>query len=481
MVYFVMEFVEGRPLSAVVEDDGPLTVERTITLSLQACDALTVAHEGADGVVHRDLKLENLMLTTDRTGAEIVKILDFGIAKIAERETDSRLTTVGTLGTPGYAAPEQLRAEAVDARTDLFAYGVILYALLTGRDPWLGDPAHEGTDQIYDLMVQTERGQVIPFENTGVDVPPAMQNVVMKLLRRDPQERFQSARELKQALQRILAGGTDVDACSLRVLTDDPGVAVEVRSGRKVVAEGPTPLVANGLTSGALRVMVTDERFEATSLDVDLVAGAIEDVRIVTTPRKQTVVAALGRNRGPIAAVLVLVLAAAGAFFVKPWGVTLERSELNTRVAAGEIRSARLTAAGVEGRMARGPLATPFRVTIGNDARLEAVRALRDGGVDVDVSVETRRLIDQARSAQADLRYFGEDGNDVRSFAEQARLFDPDNAEARSLLLKVGERMAWDAEAASAEGEAARADELISRCLEMVPEHPRCTSLRGGG
>jgi serine/threonine-protein kinase len=153
--------------------------------------------------VHRDLKLENLMLMKDRSGEEMVKVLDFGIAKIAEREADSRLTTVGTLGTPGYAAPEQLRAESVDGRTDLFAFGVILYALLTGRDPWLGKVAYEPTDQIYELMVATDRAEVRPMAESGVEVPPAMAKVVLKLLRRDPAQRFQSARELRATLERL--------------------------------------------------------------------------------------------------------------------------------------------------------------------------------------------------------------------------------------------------------------------------------------
>src|SRR5690606_36392944 len=135
---------------------------------------------------------------------EMVKVLDFGIAKIAEREADSRLTTVGALGTPGYAAPEQLRAEAVDGRTDLFAFGVILYALLTGRDPWLGKLAHEPTHQIYELMAASDRAQVIPMAKTGVSVPPALGHVVARLLQRDPAERYQSSRELRYALQHVL-------------------------------------------------------------------------------------------------------------------------------------------------------------------------------------------------------------------------------------------------------------------------------------
>lgn len=205
LIYFLMEFVDGRSLGDVLREEGPLGVDRTVRLALQACDALIVAHEGPEGIVHRDLKLENLMVTTDRTGAEILKVLDFGIARLAERDPDSRLTTVGILGTPGYAAPEQIRAEDVDARTDLFAFGVILYLLLTGRDPWLGNPAGQSTEQIYELMLATDRGEVRPMAEAGRAILPAMERVVMRLLRRDPAERFQSARELKEALRRITA------------------------------------------------------------------------------------------------------------------------------------------------------------------------------------------------------------------------------------------------------------------------------------
>ena len=248
LIYLVMEYVEGRPLSKVVEEDGPFSVERAIKVGLHVCDALIAAH--AEPVVHRDMKLDNVMMTLDRNGEEVCKVLDFGIAKIAEKETDSRLTTVGTLGTPGYAAPEQLRAEAVDGRTDLFAFGVILYELLTGHDPWLSNLAHTSTTQIYELMVATERGDVRPWADTGVDVPPAMQNVVMKLMRRDPDQRYQTAEDLRDALLRVQEGAADVEAGSLRVLTDEPGVEVEVRSGRSVIAEGPTPCVANAVSAG---------------------------------------------------------------------------------------------------------------------------------------------------------------------------------------------------------------------------------------
>jgi serine/threonine protein kinase len=100
LVYFLMEFVEGRSLGDALGAEGPFPPDRVVRLAAQVCEALIVAHEGPEPVVHRDLKLENLMLTRAGAGEEIVKVLDFGIAKIAERDADSRLTTVGT-GRPG--------------------------------------------------------------------------------------------------------------------------------------------------------------------------------------------------------------------------------------------------------------------------------------------------------------------------------------------------------------------------------------------
>lgn len=214
LIYFLMEHVEGRNLAQVLQDEGPFSPEKAVSVALQVCDALVAAHESDPPVVHRDLKLQNLMLTED-DGAERIMVLDFGIAKIAQAGPDSRLTKTGAIGTPGYAAPEQLRAEGVDGRTDLFALGVILYALVTGRDPWLGKLAHQPTDQVYRLMAATDRGDVRPLDEAGRAVPPALAHIIMRLLRRDPAERFQSARELRDALLEIsedaprrAAGGT---------------------------------------------------------------------------------------------------------------------------------------------------------------------------------------------------------------------------------------------------------------------------------
>ena len=477
LIYFLMELVEGRDLATVVQEEGRFSMERTIRLALQVCDALMAAHEGPEPVVHRDLKLENIMLTTDRAGDEIVKVLDFGIAKIAGGEADSRLTTVGTLGTPGYAAPEQLRAEEVDGRTDLFAFGVVLYALLAGHDPWLGNAAGSSTHQIYELMVASDRGEVRPIDETGAVVPPAMTNIVLRLLRRDPDERFQSARELRDALLRVGAGGAEADAASLRVLTDTPGVEILIRLGRQTVAEGPTPQVANGLAPGTYKVLVRDPRYRALETTVALGPGAMEDLTLVTELRRGGSGAGV-RRPGLIAAAIATALLATGAFVVQPWGRTLELSDLRARVASGGVSGVRVTQRGIEGRFKVGFVPAPFRVPVDERDVPGAVGELRSGGLSVDTSWEVRRLIGLAASAQEQTRYFGRDGDDVRGYAQRAAVLEPGNVEARSLLLKVAERMAWDAAAAQQDGSPEIAQELVRECLTLVPDHSGCTAAR---
>jgi serine/threonine protein kinase len=433
LIYFLMEFVEGRSLADALGEEGPFAVDRTVRLAVQVCDALMAAHEGPEPVVHRDLKLENLMLTKDRVGEEMVKVLDFGIAKIAEREADSRLTTVGTLGTPGYAAPEQLRAEAVDGRTDLFAFGVILYALLTGRDPWLGNLAHEPTHQIYELMVATDRAEVRPLGEAGVSIPPAMVNVVMKLLRRDPAQRFQSARELRDTLQSLARGAT-VEAT--------PAPPPEAREapqpgGSGASPQGPRP-----------------------------------------RPRKSS------RSRR-IAATLLLLVAAGATVWARPWGRTLELDALVSLAEGGAVPAVWLADGGIEGGIrvvpldAASDLLMPFFTGVLEGQLPETVSRLREAGVTVDVSWEAARLTSMAMEAQGRNRYFGLEGGDVQSYALRLAHLVPDSPEAASLLLKVGERMAWDAEAAIDEGPPDRAEQLVRECLSLVPDHPRCLEVPG--
>jgi hypothetical protein len=368
------------------------------------------------------------MLASDRSGDEMVKVLDFGIAKIAEREADSRLTTVGTLGTPGYAAPEQLRAEAVDGRTDLFAFGVILYGLLTGHDPWMGHKAHESTTQIYELMVATDRAEVRPMSGTGVQVPPAVEEIVLKLLRRDPAERFQSARELREALLQL-----------------DYGAAAA--TGAKAAAKTATK------------------------------ASPKPSAKSPTAP------AASSKGKAPrLAAAVVVLLAAAVTLYARPWGRTLDVDAFWAQVDAGKISAVWLTDGGMEGGLQFAPIASlqsPFFVELTDEEMVTQVERLRGGGLDLDVSYQVMRLTQLAVEAQERNLYFGAAGADVQSYALQLKGIQPESSEAASLLLKVGERMAWDAEAARSEGPPGRAEELVQACLRLVPDHPRCTAAAG--
>jgi serine/threonine-protein kinase len=428
LIYFLMEFVEGKSLAGALEQEGPFSSDRVVRLALQACDALMAAHEGSEPVVHRDLKLENLMLTKDRSGDEMVKVLDFGIAKIAEREADSRLTTVGTLGTPGYAAPEQLRAEEVDGRTDLFAFGVILYALLTGRDPWLGKLAYESTDQIYELMAATDRAEVIPMARAGVSVPAGMTNVVMRLLQRDPARRFQSARDLRDALRRVAAGDEHA-------------------------AADPTPPAPAAAPTAA------PER----------------------RPRAAPSAAAEPRGKGRLVALgLVAILLLGGAYYLQPWGRTIDLPTLLSAVRAGTVERAWIDDGGVGGYLQFGPLVSPFFVGVPESEVPDAVAELREAGVFVEATWELERLRALVSRAQSRAQYYGIAGGDVQTYALRMALVEPGSGEARSLLLKVGERMAWDAEAALAEGADDRAVELVRECLRLVPEHPRCVTVSDG-
>ncbi|MGD8600392.1 MAG: serine/threonine-protein kinase [Gemmatimonadota bacterium] len=426
LIYFLMEFVEGKSLAAILQEEGPFDVERAVRMGLQVCDALMAAHEGSEPVVHRDLKLENLMLTKDRSGDEMVKVLDFGIAKIAEREADSRLTTVGTLGTPGYAAPEQLRAEEVDGRTDLFAFGVILYALLTGHDPWLGKPAHEPTDQIYELMAATDRAEVIPMAKWGVDVPTGMTNVVMRLLQRDPARRFQTAGDLRDALLRVQAG----DAHAAADFVPAPTGSAKPAAERSASRPAPRP-------------------------------------------------AAKPRRKGRLVALGVFAIALLGAaYYVQPWGRTMDLASLRSSVQSGVVERTWIDEGGVGGYLHLGPLVSPFFVSVPESQVPELVEELRADDVFVDASWEVARIRGLVQQAQARSQYYGLAGGDVQTYAQRLEAVEPDSGEARSLLLKVGEHMAWDAEAALEDGSQARATELVDGCLELVPDHPRCLAVQ---
>jgi serine/threonine-protein kinase len=201
ILYLVMEYVPGQSLSSLLAPKVPLAVERVLGIGLQIADALAVAHDA--GVIHRDLKPDNIMLVTTRHGTELAKVVDFGIAKAA---SGSGQTVTGRgliIGTPGYMSPEQLLGDPIDQRSDLYSLGCVLYTALVGESPF-GTTAEE---QIARRLVEPPPS----VRSKNSSVPPAVDAVISRMLNRDPNTRYQNAREVRAAL---VAAWTSPDAAA---------------------------------------------------------------------------------------------------------------------------------------------------------------------------------------------------------------------------------------------------------------------------
>jgi serine/threonine-protein kinase len=191
--YIVMEFLPGEDLSRLLTRLGPLPIPRAIYALIQACRGLEAAH--AHGIIHRDLKPENLLVTKRGDGSDLIKVLDFGIAKLRfEADTGSSTRTGMTLGTPFYMPPEQARGQKdIDQRADIYALGVILYEILAGRKP------HDG-DGYNAIMYQILTEAPPRLETLRADLPPGLADVVHKAMAFEPRDRFQQVTELSSAL-----------------------------------------------------------------------------------------------------------------------------------------------------------------------------------------------------------------------------------------------------------------------------------------
>lgn len=204
--YIVMEMLKGKPLDALIEKKGRLDYAQAVEILKQACDGVQAAHDA--GIVHRDLKPENLFLV--ESNRIFVKILDFGISKFDPSRTEGmNLTQEGTaLGTPFYMSPEQVRGESnLDARTDVYALGVVLYECLTGKKPF-------DADSLPHLAVLIHEGKYPPLKSIRPDAPVGLESVIARAMAVDRNHRYPTARALGQALQEVdvagdlAAGGT---------------------------------------------------------------------------------------------------------------------------------------------------------------------------------------------------------------------------------------------------------------------------------
>ena len=217
--YIVMEHVEGRTLAEYLSGGGRLAAVKAAEIGEKVAEALTAAH--AQGVIHRDIKPANIMVTRDGR----VKVMDFGIARLVAGP-DTVEQTAAVLGTAAYLSPEQAQGQSVDARSDLYSLGVVLYEMLAGRPPFTGDSA---------MAVAYKHVQETPLPPSSLnpDVPPSFDAVVMRALAKNPANRYQNAVEFREDLRRVIAG-QDVEATPLlpagagatQVISRPPSTAV---------------------------------------------------------------------------------------------------------------------------------------------------------------------------------------------------------------------------------------------------------------
>src|SRR5271169_5911284 len=250
LYYITMELVEGKSVQALLDEGQRFSLPRVLRIMEQTCSALQFAHERH--VVHRDIKPANLMLTADDT----VKVTDFGTAKILQMGTVQQTTHV--MGTPSYMSPEQVKGRAVDGRSDIFSLGVMLYEMVTGEKPF---PGQNITTVIYKIVNEDP----VPPRQIDPSIHPGISAVVMKALVKEPDQRYQSCREMLEDLRNyrtlapgggnpqttmVMGGGSPAatlvsgNAAGRGLTSEDQTIGATARSlNARASAPGQTPVV----------------------------------------------------------------------------------------------------------------------------------------------------------------------------------------------------------------------------------------------
>ncbi|MBO0866458.1 MAG: Stk1 family PASTA domain-containing Ser/Thr kinase, partial [Mycobacterium sp.] len=218
--YIVMEYVNGVTLRDIVHTDGPMPAKRAIEVIADACQALNFSHQ--HGIIHRDVKPANIMISTTNA----VKVMDFGIARAIADGGNSVTQTAAVIGTAQYLSPEQARGDSVDARSDVYSLGCVLYEILTGEPPFIGDSPVA-------VAYQHVREDPLPPSKRHDGISPELDAVVLKALAKNPENRYQTAAEMRADLVRVHNGEqpdapkvlTDAERTSLLASTHPSGAA----------------------------------------------------------------------------------------------------------------------------------------------------------------------------------------------------------------------------------------------------------------
>ncbi len=242
--YFVMEYLEGIPLTKIVEGGKPVPVPRLIAVARQLAEGLAAAHKA--NIIHRDLKPDNIYLVERGADKDFVKILDFGIAKVSTH-TEGRITRAGTVfGTPHYMSPEQAAGAPVDHRGDIYSYGVILYELASGKVPF-------DADNFMGILTQHMYKAPVPIRALvpqPQEVPPGLEAIVLKCLSTRPEQRYSSMDEILDDLQKLQAGA--IPAAVPEMMNRSGGFNVPADYFKKG-AGMPAPMPASPFEVGTVR------------------------------------------------------------------------------------------------------------------------------------------------------------------------------------------------------------------------------------
>ena len=210
LIYLAMEFIEGEPLTDLLERNGALPLARATSVFLQTADALQAAHDL--GIVHRDLKPDNIMLTKGRGGGETVKVVDFGIAKaVGGDEAGQKVTKTGlVVGTPEFMSPEQLSGDTLDGRSDLYSLALVLYRMLSGKLPF------EATT-VQETMIKrlTDEPTTLAAARPDLSFPAGLQPVIDTALARTPTDRYQTVAKFAADVAAVTGGGSRPPARSV--------------------------------------------------------------------------------------------------------------------------------------------------------------------------------------------------------------------------------------------------------------------------
>jgi serine/threonine protein kinase len=267
ILYIAMELLRGHTLGRELESMRPLTTRRVLGIAQQLCDALDSAHN--QGIVHRDLKPNNIIILDDPPGRDLIKVLDFGLAKSLITDTSSLVTnTNAILGTPLYMPPEQIEGKASDQRADLYSLGCILFQMLTGRPPFTGETVNV-------VLAAHVSDPVPPLPQT---VPAPLAKMVLQLMEKEPAKRMGSAREAREVMQSVLEAGYPTSEVydttpDIRPRSLDTGPIALAETHAATSASSPR--VAAPVTSEITQVPSSRFRWLAPGLLAAVASGAI--------------------------------------------------------------------------------------------------------------------------------------------------------------------------------------------------------------